>query len=121
VGKSQRVIDQVQQFLRDNQRTTRLEEWNKIYYNILLNRNLDVFKQRLEVLQTNMRWMQRNFGKLSQWFRSVHLSSQTFFIPNYFILRDHNDERQQPLPFDEMELNGPLPSPIARRKKSANN
>lgn len=43
------------------------------------------------------------------------------FLYRIILLRDHNDERQQPLPFEEMELNGPLPSPIARRKKSANN
>ncbi|CAK5087898.1 unnamed protein product [Meloidogyne enterolobii] len=54
VGKSQRVIDQVENFLRENGKTTM---------------NLDVFKQRLEVIQTNIQWIQKNFNRLSQWFK----------------------------------------------------
>ncbi|CAK5080036.1 unnamed protein product [Meloidogyne enterolobii] len=54
VGKSQRVIDQVENFLRENEKTTM---------------NLDVFKQRLEVIQTNIQWIQKNFNRLSQWFK----------------------------------------------------
>jgi len=75
VGKSQRVINQVQQFLRENRRTTRsvstLSNHTNNHFHLPLNysRNLDVFKQRLEVLQTNTGWMQRNFHNLAQWFR----------------------------------------------------
>ncbi|KAL3101234.1 hypothetical protein niasHT_027990 [Heterodera trifolii] len=78
VGKSKRVIDQVEHFLRENEPTTK---------------NLDVFKQRMEVLQTNRRWMERNFVPLAEWFR------------------------QQSLPMENEELfkpiEGPTPSPIA--------
>uniref|UniRef100_A0A183BZM7 Peptidase_M1 domain-containing protein n=1 Tax=Globodera pallida TaxID=36090 RepID=A0A183BZM7_GLOPA len=78
VGKSKRVIDQMEQFLRDNERTTK---------------NLDVFKQRLEVLQTNRRWMDRNFAPLAEWFR----------------------QHGTPLDDDELfqPIGGPIPSPIA--------
>uniref|UniRef100_A0A914HL42 Aminopeptidase n=1 Tax=Globodera rostochiensis TaxID=31243 RepID=A0A914HL42_GLORO len=78
VGKSKRVIDQMEQFLRDNERTTK---------------NLDVFKQRLEVLQTNRRWMDRNFAPLAEWFRQHGTPLD-------------NDELFQP-------IGGPIPSPIA--------
>ncbi len=37
--------------------------------NVKTTRNLDVFKQRLEVMKTNKKWMERNFTALSEWFR----------------------------------------------------
>nr|CAD2203580.1 unnamed protein product [Meloidogyne enterolobii] len=85
VGKSQRVIDQVENFLRENQKTTK---------------NLDVFKQRLEVLQTNTRWIQKNFNKLAQWFR------------------EHNGQNGKTLLLNEEEMQGgPFPSPIMAKFK----
>jgi len=53
-GNNQRHIDQIEKFINDNEQSTR---------------NLDIFKQRLEVLHTNRRWVERNFQPLSNWFK----------------------------------------------------
>uniref|UniRef100_A0A915D473 Aminopeptidase N n=1 Tax=Ditylenchus dipsaci TaxID=166011 RepID=A0A915D473_9BILA len=53
VGNSQRLIDEVEKFIVDNEKTTR---------------NYDIFKQRLEVIKTNRKWMEKNFVPLSNWF-----------------------------------------------------
>ncbi|KAI6237348.1 Aminopeptidase N [Aphelenchoides besseyi] len=53
-GTSARTIEQLEKFLQENQATTH---------------NLDVFKQRLEVMNTNRNWMEKNFENLSQWFK----------------------------------------------------
>uniref|UniRef100_A0A914DTK8 Aminopeptidase n=1 Tax=Acrobeloides nanus TaxID=290746 RepID=A0A914DTK8_9BILA len=54
-GKTQRNIDELEHFLVTNRNTTR---------------NLDAFKQRLEVLKTNKKWMDKNFKPLAQWFKA---------------------------------------------------
>lgn len=54
IGNSKRVIDQVEKFMEENERSTK---------------NLDIFKQRLEVLKTNRKWMEKNFLPLSNWFK----------------------------------------------------
>ncbi|CAD5224246.1 unnamed protein product [Bursaphelenchus okinawaensis] len=53
-GTSNRVIEQVTKFIAQNEKTTR---------------NVDAFKQRLEILETNKKWMDKNFQPLSVWFR----------------------------------------------------
>uniref|UniRef100_A0A914E5I1 Aminopeptidase n=1 Tax=Acrobeloides nanus TaxID=290746 RepID=A0A914E5I1_9BILA len=54
-GKTQRHIDELEHFLVTNRNTTR---------------NLDAFKQRLEILKTNKNWMDNNFKPLAQWFKA---------------------------------------------------
>ncbi|KAI1719438.1 peptidase family m1 domain-containing protein [Ditylenchus destructor] len=53
VGNTQRLIDEVEKFISENEKTTK---------------NLDIFKQRLEVIKTNRKWMNKNFRSLSRWF-----------------------------------------------------
>ncbi|KAI6216205.1 Aminopeptidase N [Aphelenchoides fujianensis] len=52
-GSSERTIEQVERFLRENENT----------------RKFDVFQQRLEVLKTNVKWKQENFAPLAHWFK----------------------------------------------------
>lgn len=40
-------------------------------------KNLDIFKQRLEVIKTNRKWMEKNFQPLSYWFAKQNEQHQS--------------------------------------------
>uniref|UniRef100_A0AC35FYB5 Aminopeptidase n=1 Tax=Panagrolaimus sp. PS1159 TaxID=55785 RepID=A0AC35FYB5_9BILA len=53
-GKTERRVQEIEDFLAKNKATTA---------------NLDVFKQQLEIVQTNAKWMARNYKSLVEWFK----------------------------------------------------
>uniref|UniRef100_A0A7E4VIV5 Aminopeptidase n=1 Tax=Panagrellus redivivus TaxID=6233 RepID=A0A7E4VIV5_PANRE len=59
-GKSWRRVKEIENFLEENKATTS---------------NLDVFKQQLESVQTNARWMEKNYDNLIKWFKAASAKS----------------------------------------------
>jgi len=55
-GKNSKRVKEIEDFLADNKATTR---------------NLDLFKERLEIVRTNANWMERNYEKLVAWFKKA--------------------------------------------------
>lgn len=53
----------MEKFILDNEKTTK---------------NLDIFKQRLEVIKTNRKWMEKNFRPLSNWFSKQNHQKENF-------------------------------------------
>uniref|UniRef100_A0A914XW63 ERAP1-like C-terminal domain-containing protein n=1 Tax=Panagrolaimus superbus TaxID=310955 RepID=A0A914XW63_9BILA len=56
-GKTKRRVQEIEDFLVKNKATTA---------------NLDVFKQQLEIVQTNAKWMARNYQNLVEWFKNAN-------------------------------------------------
>lgn len=71
VGTSQRLINEVLAFpclsFKDDAYILKVEKF--VNDNEKTTRNLDIFKQRLEVIRTSRKWMEQNFQPLSDWFR----------------------------------------------------